>query len=74
MFGSLGMPELLVLLAVFVWLALLFWVRRDASRRGMNTALWVVIVFFFHLLGIAAYLIVRGMRPSPQNSGTLRRT
>jgi hypothetical protein len=53
------MPELLVVLAVFVWLALLFWVRRDASRRGMNTALWVVIVFFFHLLGIAAYLIVR---------------
>jgi hypothetical protein len=72
MFGSLGMPELLVLLTLFLWIALIVWVHRDASRRGMNAGLWVVIVFFFHLLGIAAYLIARGMRPSPQNSGAMR--
>jgi hypothetical protein len=59
------MPELLVFLALIVWIALLFWVHRDASRRGMNAGLWVVIVFFLHLLGVAAYLIARGMRPSP---------
>ena len=47
MLGSLGWPELIVVLALFVWIALLFWIYRDASRRGMNAGLWVVIVFFF---------------------------
>ena len=65
MFGSLGLPELMVVLALVVWIALLFWVYRDASRRGMNTWLWVVIVFFLHLFGIVLYLIVRSMRLSP---------
>jgi len=62
MLGSLGMPELLVVLALLVWIALLFWVYRDASRHGMNAGLWVVVVFFFHLLGFVAYLIARATR------------
>jgi cbb3-type cytochrome oxidase subunit 3 len=61
-FGTLGMPELMVVLTLLVWIALLFWVYRDASRRGMNAGLWVVIVFFLHLLGIIVYLIARGTR------------
>jgi phospholipase D-like protein len=52
----------MLVLMVLVWVALVLWVYRDASRRGMNAWLWVVIVFFFHLLGIIAYLIARGMR------------
>jgi len=62
MFGSLGTPELLVVLALLVYISLLFWVYRDASRRGMNVWLWVVVVFFFHLLGFVAYLIARAVR------------
>jgi hypothetical protein len=62
MFGSLGMPELMIVLVLFIWIALLFWVYRDASRRGMNAAFWVVIVFFLHLLGLIVYLIARGTR------------
>jgi hypothetical protein len=62
MFGTLGMPELMLVLTLFVWIALLFWVYRDASRRGMNAGLWVVVVFFLHLLGIVVYLIARGTR------------
>ena len=62
MFGSLGMPELLIVLALVVYIAMLFWVYRDASRRGMNAWLWVVVVFFFHLLGFVAYLIARATR------------
>ena len=58
---SLGLPELIIVLALIVWIAILVWVYRDAARRGMNAALWVVIIFFFHLLGFAAYLIARGM-------------
>ena len=56
------MPELLLVLTLFVWIALLFWVYRDATRRGMNAGLWVVIVFFLHLLGFIVYLIARGTR------------
>jgi amino acid permease len=61
---SLGLPELILVLALFVWIALLIWVHRDAKRRGMNAVLWVMVVFFLHLLGFIAYLIARGMRSS----------
>jgi len=56
------MPELMIVLALLVYIALLFWVYRDASRRGMNAWLWVAVVFFFHLLGFVAYLIARATR------------
>lgn len=58
-YGTLGMPELLVIVALAVWIALLVWVYRDASRRGMNGALWVAVVFFLHLIGLVIYLVVR---------------
>ncbi|HEV7486891.1 MAG TPA: PLDc N-terminal domain-containing protein [Thermoanaerobaculia bacterium] len=60
------MPELMVVLALAVWIALLVWVYRDASRRGMNAVLWVIVVFFLHLLGFIVYLIARGMKSSPR--------
>jgi hypothetical protein len=60
--STLGMPELLVIVALAVWIALLVWVYRDATRRGMNGALWVVVVFFLHLIGLVIYLVVRGSR------------
>lgn len=56
------MPELLLLLALCVYVAMLLWVYRDATRRGMNAWLWVVVVFFLHLLGFVAYLIARATR------------
>jgi hypothetical protein len=59
-----GQPELMVILVLVIWVAMLMWVSRDASRRGMNRLFWVVIVFFFHLLGLAAYLIAREMKRS----------
>ena len=63
---SLGLPELLLVLTLFLWIALLVWVYRDATRRGMNAVLWVIVIFFLHLLGFIAYLIARGMRRSPR--------
>jgi hypothetical protein len=59
-FGTLGMPELLLIVTLVVWVAMLIWVYRDATRRGMNAMLWVVIVFFLHLLGLVVYLVARG--------------
>jgi hypothetical protein len=61
--GNLGLPELVVVAGLLaVWIVLLVWVYRDASRRGMNGALWVVVVFFLHLIGLVVYLIARGSR------------
>jgi len=58
---SLGVPELMILLAAFVWLALLVWVYRDATRRGMDGVLWLIVVFFLHLLGAGLYLFARAL-------------
>jgi len=35
-------------------------VYRDAEYRGMNGALWAIIVFFLSIIGLLLYLIVRG--------------
>lgn len=56
------MPELTLVLMVLVYVAMLFWVYRDATRRGMNAWLWVAVVFFLHLLGLVVYLIARRVR------------
>jgi hypothetical protein len=61
---SLGMPELMVVLALFVWIALLFGVYRDASSRGMSGGFWMAIIFVLHLLGFIVYLVARGMKSS----------
>jgi hypothetical protein len=58
---SLGLPELILLLAAFAWLAFLIWVYRDATRRGMNVVLWLVVVFFLHVFGVALYLFARAL-------------
>ncbi|HEX7729151.1 MAG TPA: PLD nuclease N-terminal domain-containing protein [Terracidiphilus sp.] len=41
-------------------IALLVWVARDAKSRGMDSAiLWMLLVFFFPLLGIIVYMLTR---------------
>jgi len=40
------------------------YVYRDATRRGMNAAMWVLIVIFGQILGIIIYLIVRRDHPN----------
>jgi hypothetical protein len=51
----------LLYLAFIIWL--LFWVYRDAESRGMSGALWAIVVFFLHLLGLVVYLLVRSGYP-----------
>ncbi|HEV7570748.1 MAG TPA: PLDc N-terminal domain-containing protein [Thermoanaerobaculia bacterium] len=63
---SLGLPELMVVLRLFFWIALLLGVYRDASSRGMSAGFWIAIIFVLHLLGFIVYLIARGMKPSPR--------
>jgi hypothetical protein len=65
-----GMPggvEIFFLLFILIglggfvlWVALAYWVYRDATRRHMdNAVLWAVITFFLGLIGLVIYLVVR---------------
>jgi hypothetical protein len=57
--GLFGLAMLALLIGVLVW------VYRDAESRGMQGALWAVIVFFAHLPGLIVYLIVRSSHQAP---------
>ena len=57
---------LLVYVTIFiVWLAVAYWVYKDAKKRGLkNAALWGVVAFFGGLIGILIYLVLRNnMKP-----------
>ena len=40
-------------------LLLCIWVYRDAQKRGMNGALWLIIVLLANIVGLIIYLVVR---------------
>ncbi len=53
-----------IICAIYVvWLVvailLCVWVYRDAQRRGMNGALWLIVVIITGIIGLIIYLIVR---------------
>jgi hypothetical protein len=39
--------------------AILFWVARDAKSRGMDGAMWIFLILFTGVLGLAIYLFSR---------------
>lgn len=51
------------LIAFAINIALMVWVYKDAERRDMGGALWLIIVFLTSGLGCLIYLIVRGNHP-----------
>ena len=50
-----------------IGLLLCIWVYRDAQKRGMNGALWLIIVLVGNVIGLLVYLIVR----EPEKTYTL---
>jgi len=62
-FGALGFLILLplILVAVFFIVALLLaiWVYKDAKKRDMNAAVWLLIVLVTGCIGCIIYLVVR---------------
>ncbi len=52
-------PFLPLLLLLTIWLIVVFWVYRDAERRGMNGVLWALLVLVGSFVGLIIYLIVR---------------
>lgn len=50
-------------IVLIVWciigIILAIWVYRDAESRGMNGALWLIIVILLGIIGLIIYLVVR---------------
>jgi ABC-type transport system involved in multi-copper enzyme maturation permease subunit len=59
----------LIIASIFFWfligVLLCVWVFRDAESRGMNGAIWVIIVLLANVIGLLVYLIVREDRRPP---------
>lgn len=51
--------QLIVLLFVVLWIALVYWTYTDAGRRGATSVLWGIVAVIFPYIGTLIYLIVR---------------
>lgn len=40
-------------------IAILFWVAKDAKSRGMDGAMWIFLILFTGIVGVAIYLFSR---------------
>jgi hypothetical protein len=58
-----GLCCIIILIPFIIGLVIAIWVYKDASKRGMSGALWLIIVILFGLLGLIIYLIVRRGHP-----------
>lgn len=71
--GLLGGGLCIVWLVSFVIaILLMIWVYKDAKARGQNAVLWLILTFFFGIVALIVWLIIRpkekgGERPkSPE--------
>jgi|GEM_PF-220842 len=60
-FGFVGLAGVAML---FIWIAVVVWVYRDAENRKMSGAIWALVVFFGHFVGLIVYLLVRSGHPA----------
>jgi hypothetical protein len=51
--------QLVLLLFVVLWIALVYWTYTDASRRGALSILWGLVAVVVPYVGTLIYLIVR---------------
>lgn len=54
-----SMCFLIPLLYLGINTALLFWMAKDAKSRGMEGAVWVILILFTGIIGFAIYLFSR---------------
>ncbi|MFO7619535.1 MAG: hypothetical protein R6W91_07800 [Thermoplasmata archaeon] len=47
------------ILIFVVWVYICIWVYRDAEKRGSSGTLWAILTFFFGLIPLIIWLIVR---------------
>jgi hypothetical protein len=69
--AQVALVGLVTLVSLFFasFIFMLAYVNRDASRRGMNSALWTILVLIFMptwgLIGLVIYLLMREPLPYP---------
>ena len=69
--AQMALAGMVTLMALFFagFLFMIAYVNRDASRRGMNSALWTLMVIIFiptwGLIGLIVYLLMREPLPYP---------
>jgi hypothetical protein len=69
--AQLALSGVVTLMALFCasFVFMIAYVNRDASRRGMNSALWTILVIVFlptwGLIGLVIYLLMREPLPYP---------
>lgn len=59
---ALGTQEIFTIFLIFVWIYLVFWISRDAKKRGKNGLIWGVVTLISSsivLLTLLIYLIIR---------------
>lgn len=63
---------LLPLIGLAISVGIAYWIYKDAKRRGdPNAVLWAVVGFFFNLLGLIIYLVVRSKGPTAPPAGPM---
>ena len=62
-FGALGFLLILPIILAIVWFVIAIlvaiWVYKDAKKRDMNAAVWLLIVLVTGCIGCIIYLVVR---------------
>lgn len=54
-----GIFCLIPVIFIIIWLLVSYWVYKDAESRGMNGALWFIVVFLLGIVGLIIYVVVR---------------
>lgn len=45
--------------ALVVAILLMIWIYKDAKSRGQNAILWLILTFFFGIIAVVVWLIIR---------------
>jgi hypothetical protein len=57
--GIIAIICVISLVFLIIWIYVAIWVYRDAEKRGSSGALWALLVFFFGLIPLIIWFIVR---------------
>ena len=52
-----------IIIAILIYIYMMVWVYKDANKRNMESALYLVLVFFFSCCGLIIYLMARADHP-----------
>lgn len=59
-------------LAIWYWLLCMIWVYRKSKRMGINSAVWVLAAFFFHIAAIVILYFYAALKGTCEQCGRIR--